>query len=117
MPASQEASCSTKPRGNAAFRSAAAPAAVAGRLVPACEGKDALATPGETPALQTAAFGKNALVYASPPPSTTSAAPVIQLDIGLTRNKTAFATSSGVPMRASGRFAASRINAFTSSPS
>src|ERR1700686_2881882 len=153
MPASQEASCSTKPRANAAFRSAAAPAAVAGtsrprmrgqgwprdsrrdasapncpprqesgigfrQPAPAGEGKDALATAGETPALQTAAFGKNALlVYASPPPSTTSAAPVIQLAIGLTRNKTAFATSSGAPTRPSGRFAASRINACTSSPS
>ena len=44
-----------------------------------------------------------------PPPSTTRAAPVIQLDMGLARNKTAFAISSGVPTRASGRFAASRM--------
>src|ERR1022692_1138375 len=56
MPASREASCSTKRRGN----------------------------------------GK-ASSYASPPPSTTSAAPVIQLDIGLTRNKTVLAMSSGQP--------------------
>ena len=49
--------------------------------------------------------------HANPPPSTTNAAPVIQLDIGLARNKTALAMSSGVPTRASGRLAASRMNA------
>jgi hypothetical protein len=55
--------------------------------------------------------------YASPPPSTTNAAPVIQLAIGLARNKTALATSSGAPTRPSGRLAASRMNVCTSSPS
>jgi len=39
MPVSQEASCSTKPRANAAFRSAAAPAAVAGTSRPRMRGQ------------------------------------------------------------------------------
>ena len=119
MQESQPASCSTSPHANAAFRSAAAPATIAGTSRPrmrwqGCT-RDSRRDAGAT---NCRAFGKNALlVYASPPPSTTSAAPVIQLAIGLTRNKTAFATSSGVPIRRSGRFAAPRINACTSSPS
>src|SRR3954470_12779077 len=54
---------------------------------------------------------------ASPPPSTRSAAPVIQFDMGLARNRTALATSSGVPTRARGRLAASFLKTCASSPS